>query len=613
MVQKEALTVLKRYFGYTSFRPGQEDVVEALLNNKDCMAIMPTGAGKSICFQVPALLKSGLTIVFTPLISLMKDQVDGLRLQQIPATSLNSSLTSEEFNKRLYEVRSGRIKLLYLAPERLELEWFCNILRSLPISQIIIDEAHCVSQWGHDFRPSYKNIAPFVKTLPYKPTVAAFTATATAEVECDMKTLLALEQATVFVTGFDRPNLYFAVEHVSNRMHYVLTFVQSHVGKTGIIYCITRKDVELVYEMLIKSGVKAGYYHAGLPDDVRKKQQELYAYDKIDVIVATNAFGMGIDKSNVRYVIHYQMPRNMESYYQEAGRAGRDGGQSECILLYNGRDVMIHKFLIDQSIHDLQRKHIELTHLKQMTDYCFGATCLRHYILRYFGETQLGWTQCDNCSACHKSGQRVNLTREAKAIFHAIAGTDERFGLTMIASIVAGDKTERIIKQRFDQLPIFGALSDMDDREIKGLIKQLIATGYIASSVGKYPILSLNVAAEEVLAGLGEVEQIRPTVVAKKTAPFKDSGNTRVIGSAKSNLLTNNHMSLFEHLRAHRKQLATEAGVPPYLIFPDTVLIDMASMKPSTLADMYTIKGIGEVKLKKYGMSFLKALGNYKD
>ena len=600
-----ALQLLQTYFGYTSFRPAQEAPVESLLKNEDVVAIMPTGAGKSICFQIPALCKSGLTVVFSPLISLMKDQVDGLVDQNIPAALINSTLTQTEFNKTMYDVRSGNIKLLYIAPERLGSNFFCNVLRSMPISQVIVDEAHCISQWGHDFRPSYRLIGDWLASLPKRPVVGAFTATATKAVENDIKTLLGLDHANVYVTGFDRPNLSFSVVRTPKCMDYVVDYVRRHSHENGIIYCSTRKDVERVYDNLTRAGIQTGYYHAGLSDEMRKDMQNKYAFDQLQVMVATNAFGMGIDKSNVRYVLHYQMPRNMESYYQEAGRAGRDGAPAECILLYSGQDVRVHKYLIEQGHLEPQREQVELRKLQSMIDYCFCSTCLRKYMLAYFGEI-VPWLECSNCSSCNTKGERVNVTKEAKAIFRAIIATEERYGASMISAIVRGERTDRITRAGLDALSVFGYLSDVGDKEIKGLIQQFVASGYLRSSMGKYPVLSVTAGAEEVLAGHKEVEEIRQEVIVPSRKTKKSASISR------SEVPRSGSGGLFEHLRQHRKQLASQLSVPPYIIFPDTVLIDLANIRPKTLGEFGNIKGVGEAKLKKYGLSFLEAISQYK-
>ena len=604
VTKQQALRMLETYFGYTSFRPAQEAPIASLLRNEDVIGIMPTGAGKSICFQIPALCKAGLTIVFSPLISLMKDQVDGLLVQNIPAALINSTLTQAEFNKTMYEVRSGKIKLLYIAPERLGSNFFCNVLRALPIAQVIVDEAHCISEWGHDFRPSYRLIGEWLNSLPKRPIVGAFTATATKYVENDIKKLLGLDNANVYVTGFDRPNLSFSVIRTPKRMDYVVHYVRQHANENGIIYCATRKDVDRVYENLTRAGIKVGHYHGGLSDEVRREMQNAYADDKLQVMVATNAFGMGIDKSNVRYVLHYQMPRNMESYYQEAGRAGRDGAPAECILLYSGQDVQVHKYLIEQSIETPERQEVELRKLQSMIDYCFCSNCLRKYMLNYFGESTV-WSTCDNCSSCKGSADKVNVTKEAKAIFRAIMGTDERYGASMITSIVRGERTDRIMRAGHDALSVFGLLSDVDEKSIKGLIQQFVASGYLRSSTGKYPVLSLTAGAEEVLAGHKEVEEIRQHV----SVPSRTSRSTSAMGRGKS---SSGSGGLFEHLRQHRKRLAEEAGLRPYLIFPDTVLIDLANLRPTTLGEFGNVKGVGEAKLKKYGLSFLQAIAEYK-
>ncbi|MDU3191553.1 DNA helicase RecQ [Veillonella parvula] len=604
VTKQQALRMLETYFGYTSFRPAQEAPIASLLRNEDVIGIMPTGAGKSICFQIPALCKAGLTIVFSPLISLMKDQVDGLLVQNIPAALINSTLTQSEFNKTMYEVRSGKIKLLYIAPERLSSNFFCNVLRALPIAQVIVDEAHCISEWGHDFRPSYRLIGEWLNSLPKRPIVGAFTATATKYVENDIKKLLGLDKANVYVTGFDRPNLSFSVIRTPKRMDYVVHYVRQHANENGIIYCATRKDVDRVYENLTRAGIKVGHYHGGLNDEVRREMQNAYADDKLQVMVATNAFGMGIDKSNVRYVLHYQMPRNMESYYQEAGRAGRDGAPAECILLYSGQDVQVHKYLIEQSIETPERQNVELRKLQSMIDYCFCSNCLRKYMLNYFGESTV-WTTCDNCSSCKGSADKVNVTKEAKAIFRAIMGTDERYGASMITSIVRGERTDRIMRAGHDALPVFGLLSNVDEKSIKGLIQQFVASGYLRSSTGKYPILSLTAGAEEVLAGHKEVEEIRQHV----SVPSRTSKSAASVVRGKTSSISG---GLFEHLRQHRKRLAEKAGLRPYLIFPDTVLIDLANLRPTTLGEFGNVKGVGEAKLKKYGLTFLQAIAEYK-
>lgn len=602
-MDRRALDVLQHYWGYDAFRPAQEIPVSTLLAGQDLVAIMPTGAGKSICFQVPALLQEGLTIVFSPLISLMKDQVDGLRQQKIPAAFINSTLDQETFNKTLYYVRIGAVKILYISPERLASQFFRNVLQTLKISQIIVDEAHCISQWGHDFRPAYQLIGQFLKTMPHRPVVGAFTATATKAVERDIKILLGLENAQVHITGFDRPNLHFAVARLSQRMDYIVDYVKAHQEQSGVIYCITRKDVEKVYQNLVKAGIAAGYYHAGLPDQVRKDMQNKYAFDEIQVMVATNAFGMGIDKSNVRYVLHYQMPRNMESYYQEAGRAGRDGAPAACILLYNGQDVQVHKYLLEQSQLEPARLSIEQRKLQAMIDYCFTSQCLRKYMLAYFGQ-EVPWNKCHNCSSCLHQGQVQDMTAEAKAVFRAIRGTDERFGTTMISAIVRGEHNDRIRRAGYDALPVFGALSSYSAQEVKGMIQQFVASGYLQQSMGKYPILSLQAGAEEVLAGHSKVQEIKQEVARPRAK--RTSDHSRISMETSTN-------SLFEALRLHRKRIALAQKVPPYLVFTDTVLIDLAALKPKTLADFANIKGVGEAKLKKYGTSFLAVIAQYEN
>ena len=596
MVPELALKALQHYYGYPSFRAAQEPVVENLLRGRDTLAIMPTGAGKSVCFQIPAVLRKGLTIVFTPLISLMKDQVDGLQEQQIPATYLNSTLDPKELNKRYYDIRMGRVKLLYIAPERLDAEGFRNFLLQTPIAQVIIDEAHCVSQWGHDFRPSYCKIAPFIQSLPKKPIVGAFTATATKEVEADMRKLLQLEAADVFVTGFNRPNLRFEVVHGAKKIPFLLHYVKRHANESGVIYCATRKAVEQVYGELVKAGVKAGYYHAGLSDEIRKKEQEKYAFDEVDVMVATNAFGMGIDKSNVRYVLHYQMPRNMEGYYQEAGRAGRDGAPAECILLYSGQDVQIQKFLIEKYSESEERKEQELRRLEDMTDYCFTTDCLRKYILRYFGE-QVPWQHCHHCSACDAKETSEDATKEAFAVLQAMEYTEERYGSGMITDILRGADTERIRQYGYDRSPVYGLLADMSAKELKHLLQTLVAGNYIENTTGQYPLLRMLPAGEEVLAGRARVVWNKPVVAKAVTRPMEKEEKNR--------------NTLFDRLRQVRKELAQEVKLPPYLIFADTALIEMVRVMPLTEEEMLTVKGVGDIKMARYGSQFLQVIQEY--
>ena len=600
-----ALRTLQHFYGYTSFRPAQEVPVMALLENQDILGIMPTGAGKSICFQIPAMLKAGITIVFSPLISLMQDQVDTLKEQGMPAAYMNSTLSREEQNKILYFLREGRIKLLYLAPEKLASEGFCNFLRDLPISQVIIDEAHCVSQWGHDFRPSFTAIGPFINSLPHRPVVGAFTASATEEVERDMKQLLGLEQARVHITGFDRPNLAFTVIHESKRMEYVRDYVRNNPNDVGIIYCATRANVEKVYRELLRYGVKAGYYHGGLSDEERKYQQNRYAFDEVQVMVATNAFGMGIDKSNVRYVIHYQMPRNMESYYQEAGRAGRDGAPADCILLYNGQDVAVHQYILSQSDLPPERQRIERNMLQAMIDYCHTPMCLRKFMLSYFGE-QVPWDQCHHCSTCDEPRVSVDVTKEAVAVLQAIWNTEERYGVTMVTDIVCGNRTERIEKFRLHRLPVFGQLNRWADKDVKGFIKRLIAMGFLTSSGGQYPILSLTEQGHDVLAGRLPVKDV-PIEVGEHR-PLQKRGKSSVPGLVKATKDT----SLFEALRVHRLALSKTEGIKPFMIFSDATLLDMVAKEPLTLGDMANVKGVGDMKLRKYGNEFLKVIAEFK-
>ena len=439
----KATDILQQYFGYTSFRPGQEEVIEALSTHRDVLAIMPTGAGKSLCFQIPALMSKGVTVVISPLLSLIKDQVDALQAQEIGATSIDSRCTVEEANKRFFLLRQGKVKLLYISPERLQNEYFTAVMKSVTVSAVIVDEAHCVSQWGHDFRPGYRLIKDWIESLPQRPVVGAFTATATEYVKQDMLNLLGLKNPLVLVGGFDRPNLYFRVIKTARKTDFLISYLDEHKKESGIIYAATRKETDKVYDLLRKNGFKVGRYHAGLTDEERRRVQEDFTYDRIELIVATNAFGMGIDKSNVRFVIHWQMPKNMESYYQEAGRAGRDGAPGECILLFTRGDIMVQKFLIDVSSTDEEQKKNDTALMNRMVDYCETSSCLRRAILEYFGET-VKYEECGNCGNCDAETTDEDITREVKLICMCVDELKGRFGQAVVSDVLRGTATEKI-------------------------------------------------------------------------------------------------------------------------------------------------------------------------
>lgn len=587
MMLEQAGQVLQKYFGYDEFRPGQDQIIDSLLKGHDTVAIMPTGAGKSVCFQVPALLLPGVTLVVSPLISLMKDQVDGLNSQGIPATFINSALAGTEVRRRLYDISAGRYKLVYIAPERLETEAFQAALQRLNISMVAIDEAHCVSQWGHDFRPSFRNIRPFIERLKVRPVLGAFTATATNEVKTDIAALLSLVQPDVYVTGFDRPNLSFTVLRGENKQKFILNYLQTNSRQSGIIYAATRKEVDGLYELLLKRGVSAGRYHAGLSDEERAQQQERFLYDDIRVMVATNAFGMGIDKSNVRYVLHYNMPKNMESYYQEAGRSGRDGLPGECILLFGAQDTLLQKFLIDKSVEDPVRKHHELRKLQLMVDFCHTPECLRQYILRYFGDTAAA-SECGNCGNCDNAGELVDITLDAQKVFSCVYRLRERFGVTVIADVLKGSKNKKVQQLGLDRLPTYGLFAQRTIPEIKALIQRLVATQYLNFTEGEYPVVKLTAQALAVLKNEASVWQ-------KETTQRKLEADD----------------DLFELLRQLRKQIAEREKVPPYVVFADSTLRELSEKCPQDEAGLRHIKGIGELKLKRYGGEFLQLIRQY--
>lgn len=585
---EEAKVLLKKYYGYDSFREGQEKVINSILEGRDTFAIMPTGAGKSICYQIPALLMKGITIVISPLISLMKDQVDALNDIGVKASFINSSLDQYELQERILMAVSGYTKLLYVAPERLESESFCELIKTLNISMIAIDECHCVSQWGHDFRPSYRSIAPLIKKLDHKPIVSAFTATATNEVKEDVVRLLGLKDSNVYTTGFDRKNLYFSVVRGENKKDYLLKYLENNKDQVGIIYAGTRKEVDNIYESLKKKGYSIGKYHAGMSDTARTKAQEDFLYDNVNIIVATNAFGMGIDKSNVRYVIHYNIPKNIEAYYQEAGRAGRDGEPSECILLFGAQDIMLQKFLIEQSIFSEERRINEYRKLQDVVDYCHTTKCLRKFILEYFGETDVP-DFCDNCSVCKDETDLSDITIDAQKIFSCIARMKQRFGTVLVSQVLRGSKDKKVLDFGFEKLSTYGIMKNYTVKEIKDLINVLIADEYLYLTESQFPVVRLKEKAVSVLKGEENVFQ--------------------KIHKAKKKVVQEN--SLFLLLKSLRKTISEREAVPPYIIFADAALRDMSEKLPENDEEFLDIKGVGESKLQKYGEEFLNTIRVY--
>ncbi|MCR0404200.1 DNA helicase RecQ [[Clostridium] innocuum] len=592
--------VLKKYFGYESFREGQQELITNILERHDVLGIMPTGAGKSICYQVPAVMLEGITLVISPLISLMKDQVGTLNEAGIRAAYLNSSLSYAQYRKALSLARGYTYKIIYVAPERLMSDEFLSFAKEMKISMVCVDEAHCVSQWGQDFRPHYLHIREFLKEMPQRPIVSAFTATATTQVKEDILQLLDMKDPYTITTGFERKNLYFAVEKPKDKYQALLHYVKQHTEDAGIVYCLSRKTVEEVCDRLCADGFAATRYHAGLSDAERMNNQDDFIYDRKTIMVATNAFGMGIDKSNVRFVVHFNMPKNMESYYQEAGRAGRDGEQADCILLYSGKDVRLNQFLIEQgSGHEdmeeavrmeLQQKEKE--RLKSMTFYCTIPSCLRHYMLKYFGEESDGF--CGSCSNCLTQYEECDIRMEASRLVECIRHSGERFGKTMIVDIVKGSANAKIKSYHLDRNPAYGSLKDSSRNHLYEILQHLQFQGILKQSEDGYSVLSIH--QEELLPTDGPLimkivkeKQVQTPVVQT------DSGDNR----------------LFELLRICRSQLARKAHVPPYMVFSDKTLHDMCAKAPHSKEEMLGVSGVGEVKYDKYGEAFLKVIASF--
>ena len=606
-----AIETLKTYFGYDTFREGQEKIVEAILANRDVLAIMPTGAGKSICYQIPALILPGITLVISPLISLMQDQVKALNDAGIHAAFINSSLTENQISKALYLAASGRYKIIYVAPERLENYEFLEFARNVEISMVTVDEAHCISQWGQDFRPSYLKIVEFIKNLPKRPIVSAFTATATEEVKNDILCTLSLADPEVVITGFDRKNLYYSVENIRRKDEFIMEYIEKHPTESGIIYCATRKNVDNLFELLFKRGVPVTRYHAGLTNETRKKNQDDFIYDRTPVIIATNAFGMGIDKSNVRYVIHYNMPQSMENYYQEAGRAGRDGENSQCILLFSLQDVMIDRMLLDNkdfSDVDEEDEYLirqrDIRRLQTMEGYCKTTGCLRNYILEYFGEKTSG--PCDNCGNCHREYHEVDMTAEAKWVVNCVAETRGRYGLTIVLGTLMGAKRARLRELRTDQYKSYGALSGHSEAELRTLISQMTEMGYLYQTQEKYSVLKLGN-----ITPLKD-ENIRVIMrTYEEKEPDKKKKIQKTVRKRSTDALTSAGYDLFEILRKLRLEIAKEESMPPYIIFSDKTLIDMCVKKPSDEEEMLNVSGVGANKLKKYGQRFLEEIQKF--
>lgn len=596
--------VLKETFGYTTFRQGQERLVDSTLSGRDVLGIMPTGAGKSICFQVPALLFPGITIVVSPLISLMKDQVSALNAAGIHAAYINSSLTERQFYKAMDFARQGRYKIIYAAPERLMTESFLALAKEVPISMVAVDEAHCISQWGQDFRPSYLKIVDFIQQLPVRPVLAAYTATATKAVKEDILCILGLQNPDVLVTGYDRKNLYFAVEKPKNKKEALLEYLRKNPEKSGVIYCNTRKTVEEVHQQLVQAGYPAVRYHAGLSEEEKKQNQEDFIYDAAPIMVATNAFGMGIDKSNVRFVIHYNMPKDIESYYQEAGRAGRDGEPGECILYYSGQDVKTNEFLIEQQVknEEFGREEQEVIRernyerLRKMTFYCFTNECLRDYILRYFGE--YGGNYCGNCRSCLTEFQDVDVTEEASGILNMVVTSGQRYGIQAVIDAVHGSDSAKVRQFGLQENSYYGVLKDRTIVRLRQILNDFLVKEYLWLTPGDYPVLKLGEKGREFLQEGDRVQVFLKLPKDQEKAENKQKvQKKRAVENVK-------YPELFEILRQYRYQMAQKAHIPPYIIFSDKTLREMSTYLPVNREEMLEINGVGTNKYEKYGKAF---------